>query len=317
MTPRRIAVAGVGAIGGLFGGRLAAAGHQVTFIARGATLDALRSRGLIVESFEGDLRLAVDATDDPATVGHVDVVLVCVKAHQIAALAPTLAPLVGPATLVIPMQNGVEASAHLAESLGPAVLEGFSRVIAESVAPGHVRHVASVATIAFAPRAGMTGPDAGILNAWRDVFRGAGIAVEETPDVTKALWEKFMFVEPLGSVGGASRVTIGEMLALPETRALLDACVREIMRIGQAKGATVDESSVASVWTRYDKLAAHGTASMQRDLMAGRASELEAQTGSICRMARLHGIAVPAHDALYALLAPQERRARNGTAPAP
>jgi 2-dehydropantoate 2-reductase len=314
VTPRRIAVVGVGAIGGLFGGRLAAAGHDVVFIARGATLDALEARGLVVDSPEGDLRLhPVACAEHAAGVGVVDLVLVCVKAGQVLPLAPSLLPLVGPGTLVIPVQNGVEASGQLAASLGDAVLDGYSRVIAEAVAPGVIRHVAVTPTIAFAPRVGAaTAPDAATLAEWREVFRGAGIAVEETPDVLRALWEKFMFVEPLGAVGAASRVAFGAMLAGAETRALLDACVREIMDIGRARGVSLDESSVDSVWARYDKLAPQGTASMQRDLMAGRPSEFDAQTAAICEMGRASGVATPAHDMLYAVLAPQERQARAG-----
>lgn len=310
MTPPRIAVVGVGAIGGLFGARLAAAGARVTFVARGETLRAMRDRGLRIDSPDGDLHLyPVDATDDVAAIGPVDLVLVCVKAGQVAELAPTLRPLVGPGTLVIPMQNGVEASGQLASVLGDAVLEGYSRVIAEAVAPAHVRHVAVPPTIAFARRPGRTMPPDDELLRWRDRFERSGIVVEVTPDARRALWEKFMFVEPLGAVGGASRVTFGEMMSLPDVRALLDACVREILAVGRAAGVDVDEASVASVWARYDKLAAAGTASMQRDLMAGRPSELEAQTGSIRRLARAQGIAVPAHDVLYAVLHPQERRA--------
>lgn len=305
--PRRIAVVGVGAIGGLFGGRLAAAGHEVVFLARGATLDALVERGLIVDSPEGHLRLhPVHGAEHAAGVGVVDLVLVCVKAGQVASLAPTLRPLVGDGTLVIPMQNGVEASGQLAAALGEAVLEGYSRVIAEAVAPGHIRHVAVTPTIAFAPRVGAASPPAeGVLAGWRALFRGAGLHVEETPDVQRALWEKFMFVEPLGAVGGAARVPFGAMLAVPETRALLDACVREIMAVGRARGVSLGEDSVAGVWARYDKLAPEGTASLQRDLMAGRPSEFDAQTVAICRMGRVAEVPTPAHDALYAVLAPK------------
>jgi 2-dehydropantoate 2-reductase len=312
VTARRIAIVGVGAIGGLFGGRLAAAGHEVVFIARGATLDALEERGLVVDSPEGDLRLhPVTCAEHPAGVGSVELVLVCVKAGQVAALAPTLRPLLGDGTLVIPMQNGVEASGQLAASLGEAVLEGYSRVIAEAVAPAHIRHVAVTPTLAFAPRVGAaTPPSEVVLAGWRRVFREARLVVEETPDVARALWEKFMFVEPLGAVGAAARVPFGELLAVPETRALLDACVREILAVGRVRGASLGEDSVASVWVRYDKLAPEGTASMQRDLMAGRPSEFDAQTAAVCRMGRAAGVPTPAHDALFAVLAPQARPAR-------
>jgi 2-dehydropantoate 2-reductase len=134
--------------------------------------------------------------------------------------------------------------------------------------------------------------------------------VEEADDLHRALWEKFMFVEPLGSVGGAARVPFGEMLATPATRALLEACVHEIAAVGRAAGVALDEDSVARVWSRYEKLPAVGTASMQRDLMAGRPSEFDAQTGAVCRLAMVHGVPVPAHEALHGVLAPQELLAR-------
>ena len=138
-----IAVVGVGGVGGAFGARLAKAGHDVTFIARGETLEALRTKGLVLDSVDGDLHLTdVKATDDPSTVGPVDVVLVCVKSTQIEAIAPTLKPLVGANTAVVPLQNGVEASAQLAKVLGDAhVLEGLARLISEQVGGHDRKHV--------------------------------------------------------------------------------------------------------------------------------------------------------------------------------
>ena len=225
----RIAVVGVGAVGGAFGARLAQAGHHVTFIARGATLAALRSAGLILESVDGDVHLTdVAATDDPATVGPVDVVLVCVKSTQIASIAPALRPLIGPTTAVIPLQNGVEASAQLADVLGDEhVLEGLARLIAEQVGPGRIKHSAVTPVLEFGARSA-TPPDAP-ARAWIAPFaaaiNAAGMHGLTPAHMDLALWEKFLFIDPFGTVGAATRSPMGVMRAVPETRALLDTCM--------------------------------------------------------------------------------------------
>jgi len=307
----RIAVIGAGAVGGTVGARLAHAGHDVTFVARGASLEALRTRGLRLDSVDGDLHLnAVQVTDDPATIGVVDVVLVTVKSTQVEALAPTLRPLVGAHTAVIPLQNGVEAGAQLARVLGDAhVMDGLARVIAELLAPGHVKHAAVTPVLEFGARADMP-PDAPAraqLVAFADALTGAGMVAVRPEHMDQALWEKFLFIEPLGTVGAATRVSLGDMRSVPETRALLDACLAEVRAVAIASGVPLGEAAVARTWKRYDSLPADTFASMQRDLMAGRPSEFELQTGSVVRLARQLGVATPAHDVLYATLLPGTR----------
>jgi 2-dehydropantoate 2-reductase len=309
----RVAVIGAGAIGGVLGARLQQAGHDVVFIARGATLDALRSRGLILESIDGDLTLpAVQVTDDPGTVGIVDVVLVCVKATQIASLAPSLRPLVGPATAVIPVQNGVEASELLAAALGEGnVLEGLGRVLVEQVAPGHIRHTAVTPIIEFGRRAG--GPEQSAAYAQiprvAAALRGAGLVAELPDDMGVAQWEKFLFIEPIGAVGAAARVPFGIVRSVPESRALIDAALHEVRNVGRAVGVAWPADAIDRVWARYDSLPADGSTSLQRDLMADRPSEFEAQTGAVVRIGRAHGVPTPVHDVLYAVLLPTAQSA--------
>ena len=309
--PLRIAVIGAGAVGGVYGGRLQQAGHDVTFVARGATLAALHTSGLRVDSVDGDLVLpTVRATDDLQTIGIVDVVLVCVKSTQVEALAPALRPLIGPATAVIPLQNGVEASAMLARVLGEAhVMEGLARLIAEQVAPGHIRHAAVTPVIEFGPRGAMPADAAARaqIAPFAAAITGAGMHAILPTDMESAQWEKFLFIDPFGSVGAATRAPIGVMRSIPETRALLEACVAEVRAVGAAMGVGLTDDAVALVWKRYDTLPPESTASMQRDLMAGRPSEFELQTGSVVRLGRVHGVPTPAHDVLYAVLAPSAR----------
>lgn len=309
----RIAVVGVGGVGGLFGGKLAQAGHDVTFIARGATLQALRTQGLRVESVEGDFWLpTVHATAEPAEVGPVSAVLLGVKAGQVAVVAPHLRPLLGPNTLVLPLQNGVEAPDQLAAVLGwEHVLGGYCRVIAQQIAPGQIRHSGVAPTVAFgALHAATRGPIAEL----RVAFEQAGVQVEMPADVRLAMWEKFLFVAPFGGVGAAARLPMQHLLAVPETRDLLRTCLQEMVAVAQASGVGLTSAAADRVWQLYEQTPAGGTASMQRDLMHGRPSELDAQTGTIVRLGRTYAVPTPAHNVLYAVLRPQELAARQDAA---
>ncbi|WP_373067690.1 2-dehydropantoate 2-reductase [Gemmatimonas sp.] len=309
----RVAVVGAGAIGGVLGARLQQAGHDVTFIARGATLAALKTRGLVLESVDGNLTLpSVQVTADPSTLGVVDIVLVCVKATQIASLAPSLRPLVGPSTAVIPVQNGVEASGLLAAALGEGnVLEGLGRVLVEQVDPGHILHTAVTPIVEFGRRAGAPVQSAAYvqIDRFAAALRGAGLVAILPDDMGVALWEKFLFIEPIGAVGAAARVPFGVVRSVPESRALIDAALHEVRKVGQAVGVAWPADSMVRVWARYDSLPPDGSTSLQRDLMAERPSEFDAQTGAVVRIGRAHGVPTPVHDVLYAVLLPTAQRA--------
>lgn len=305
----RIAVVGAGAVGGIFGARLAVAGHDVTFIARGSTLATLRRTGLFIESVHGDVHLSpVQATDDPASIGPVDVVLVAVKATQVAAVAPSLAPLLGPATAVIPTQNGVEGSIQLAAALGPAhVLEGVCRVIAGLAAPGHVRHTAVVPLLEIGPRAGHPPAPAvaAAIPAIAEAINAAGLQAVLPDNMAVALWEKFLFIEPIGAVIAASGESFGPVRTTPDTRALVDRALDEVIAVGRAVGVEWPADAKAAVWKRYDSLPPDERTSMARDLIARRPSEFDAQTGAVVRLGQQLGVATPVHDVLAALLRPR------------
>ncbi len=308
VSPLKIAVVGVGAIGGLFGARLIQAGHDVTFIARGQTLTVLQHDGLNVESIDGNIHLpTVPVTDDPSTIGPVDLVIVSVKATQIEAIAPSLRPLLGPRTAVMPVQNGVEASAQLASALGDQyVLEGVCRVIVEATSPGRIRHfaVSPMMEIGVRARTPADAPALAQLSAITAAITAAGIAVSTPERMEVALWEKFLFIEPFGLVGTATRVPIGVIRRIPETRALMDSCLHEVRAIAVALGVPLTTESVARVWQRYDALPAESTTSLQRDIIAGRVNEYDAQTGAVIRLAHRNGVSTPVHDVLHAALLP-------------
>jgi 2-dehydropantoate 2-reductase len=186
------------------------------------------------------------------------------------------------------------------------------------VGPARVRHAGDVPAVIFgargarAPHAGPLAPGArDALARLADAFRRADVAVDTPDDAEPALWEKALFVEPLGVVGAAARASFGELLGVPETRAALAACGREILAVARACGVALDDDAPARAWARYEALPAGGTTSMQRDLVAGRPSELEAQTGAVVRLGRARGVPTPVHDVLYAVLRPQEARARS------
>lgn len=306
----RIAIIGVGGVGALFGGRLSQAGEDVVFVARGEKLRALREKGLFVTSVDADIALpGINATDDIYSIGKVDAVVVCVKAEQLRDIAPTLRPLLHDESVVVPMQNGVEAADDLRSALPHRnVVAGLCRSIARQVALNRFEHSGVKAAVAFGSPGGDEPSSAELL---RQAYERAGVIVERPDDLLQAIWEKFLFVEPFGTVGAAARAPMGTVLRLDETRRLLEQCAREVMTVAAACGVTLDDAAFARTWQRYESTPPSGTASMQRDLMEGRPSELEAQTGSIVRLARRHAIAVPVHEALYAVLQAWDVAARS------
>ena len=279
----RIAVFGTGGAGGYFGGRLARAGEDVTFIARGEHLRALREHGLRVESVKGNFEIqSAQATDNPEEVGEVDVVIVGVKAWQVPEVAKAVRPLVGPGSYVLPLQNGVEAASQLAAVLGTdRVLGGLAKIFSSVVEPGRIRHVGGPASVAFGE---LDNRPSERVERLRKTFAQAGVTVEVPPDIHVALWEKFMFIAPFGGIGAVTRAPIGTLRSLPETRRMLEQDTREVFQVARASNIPLDDDAVARTMAFVDSQPPVGTASMQRDLVAGRPSELEAWNGAVVRL---------------------------------
>ncbi len=306
----RIAVFGAGAVGGYFGGRLAQAGEDVVLIARGEHLRAMQTHGLRVESIEGDFTVRpVEATDDLAAAGVVDAILVAVKAWQVPQAAREMRPMVGPETFVVPLENGVEAPSQLAAVLGEdRVLGGLCRIISALVAPGHIRHAGISPTIAFGELDGRRSERAERL---RDAFqRAKGVTPTIPPDIRVAMWEKFLFIAALSGVGAVTRAPVGVLRSLPETRHMLEQAMDEILAVAHARDVALPQETVAETMAFIDGLPPDGTASMQRDVIAGRPSELESQNGAVVRLGREAEVETPLHAFIYRSLLPQERRAR-------
>ena len=302
---------GTGGVGGYFGGRLAEAGEEVVFIARGEHLAALRDHGLRVTSTKGDLHIApAQATDDPSSVGPVDLVLVGVKAWQVAEAAKAIAPLVGPGTAVLPLQNGIEAPDQLAATLGSrAVLGGYCRLFAHIAGPGHIQHTGGE------PFVGHGELDGAVSERVRDIqqafTRAAGFEAEIAPDIRAAMWNKFIFIASLSAVGAYTDLPIGEIRSRPDTRRLLTDALTEAFAVARGDGIRLPDDTVAATLAFIDSLPGQGTTSMQRDIAAGRPSELEAQSGAVVRLGDRFGVAVATHRRIYDGLLPREREARD------
>jgi 2-dehydropantoate 2-reductase len=307
----RFAVVGAGGVGGYFGGRLAEAGRDVTFVARGAHLAALREHGLRVASTEGDFWVKnTQATDDIASVGPVDVVLFAVKTWQVREAADGLLPLLQAESAVLTLQNGVESPEVVARACGrERVIAGLCRLMSYIEAPGVIRHAGVTPTVDFGELRGGPSPRVEELRKVLEACRG--VTVTTPSDIQAALWDKFLFIAPFSAVGAVARKPAGQWRHVPQTRSLLEAAMREVVALAQARGVALPDSAIAKTLAFVDNLPKESTASMQRDLLDGKPSELEAQTGAIVRLGSAAGVAVPVNSFLYAALLPAELQARS------
>ena len=297
----RIAIFGTGGVGGYFGGRLARAGEDVTFIARGEHLRAIKENGLRVDSRTGDFTIfPAKATDDVTEVGEVDLVIVGVKAWQVPEAAREMQPLVGPGTTVVPMQNGVDAAPQLVSELGyENVIGGLCRIVTFVVGPGHIRHAGLKPSIII-----------GELNNRRSdrvvkieqLFRHAGVEITIAADIQVALWTKFLFIASFSGIGAISNAPAGIIRTDPKWRGLMIKAMEEIYALAHARGIKLPPDSIDTVLAGVNALPEDATSSMQRDIAAGKPSELESQTGAVIRLARDSGVPVPTHELIYETL---------------
>jgi 2-dehydropantoate 2-reductase len=305
----RIAVVGAGGVGGYFGGRLAQGGADVVFIVRGATLAALRTRGLRIESIKGDFALDdVQATDDARSVGVVDAVLLTVKAWQIPDALASIKPMLKNDTAIVPLENGMEAPQQIAQIVGLRhAVGGLCGIVSFAVAPGHIRHIGAEPFVMFGELDNHRSERVEKLHA---AFEDAGVRVEVPVDIHRSMWSKFLFIAPMSAVGAATRVPIGVWRSIPETRELVTQAIHEVLAVAAARGIDLGNDAVARTLDRYDGLPPESTSSLQRDVMEGKPSELDAQLGAVVRMGTEKSVPTPVFDTLYRALLPQERQVR-------
>jgi 2-dehydropantoate 2-reductase len=305
----RIVIFGTGGAGGYFGAQLARAGEDVIFIARGEHLSAIRTHGLCIEAPAGEIVIwPALATDNPSEIAHADVVLVGVKAWQVTEAAAAIRTMMGPQTFVVPLQNGVDAPSQLAAVLGTEhVLGGLCGTLSWVTAPGRIRSVGAGNFIKFAE---LDNRPSDRTEQLRRAFEQAGVKVEVPSDIHKALWDKFLFVTSFGGVGAVTRVPIGVVRTVPETRRLLEQCMQEVLALARARRVALANTVVADTMALVDSLAANGTTSLQRDITEGKPSELESWNGAVVRLGRDADVATPLHECIYRCLLPQELGAR-------
>jgi 2-dehydropantoate 2-reductase len=298
----KIAVIGAGGVGGYFGARLAQAGHDVTFVARGANLAAIRTNGLAVQSALGNATVRANATDDIASLEPVDVALFCVKLWDVEATAAVLASVVAKGGVVIPIQNGVDAPEILSRVLGANhVLGGVAYIAATIAAPGVIAHTGTMARLRVGAFAG--GP-ADRAAAFVDACKTAGVDAEQSPDIRRALWEKFVFLASMSGLTSVARQPVGVIRSDPDLRATMQAAMQEVCDLGRAKGVALPEGFVAAQLAFMDGLPHEMRSSMLNDLLAGNRLEAPWLSGAVARMAHESGSPAPVHSTLYAALKP-------------
>ncbi len=305
----KIAVIGVGGLGGYYGGLLSQVGHEVAFIARGPHLSALREKGLQVKSVHGDFHVApVRATDHPAEIGPADLVLVCVKTPAIDVAAKAALPMMGSDSVVMGLQNGIDAAERLGGVVGmDRVLGAVTWIAAYLEAPGVIRQVSDFRQIVLGELAGPITPR---VQRIVEALGRMGITVEAADDIRRRLWEKFVFIAGFSGIGALTRLEVGDYRAVPETRALMKSLMREVLSLARASGVHLDPATVDQAIARIDGAAARMKPSMQRDVEAGRPSELESMIGVIVREGRNLDIPTPTAAMLFASLLPGEIKAR-------
>ena len=296
----RVLIAGTGAVGGYFGARLARAGHDVVFLARGANLAALRERGLTIESVDGDLRLEhVTATDQLAGLAPVDLAIVAVKSYDTATVAAQIAPVVTAQTIVLSLQNGVENESLLASVLGlPPLVSAMTHIGAELIAPATVRHVAE-GTIYFGEPTGHETPRGRALAA---LFSAAGVRHHLSSDILLMLWDKLSWNAAHNAVTAVTRTTAGEAARIPATAAVLRAAMLEAIAVARAQGIGLDPAHVEPVLAFSAARLGTLRTSMLQDLERGRPLEHEALNGAVVRFGAAVGVAAPVNQTLYGLL---------------
>lgn len=299
----RIVVFGTGGVGGYLGGRLAQAGEDVTFIARGEHLRAIRSNGLKVDSPGGDFVInPAKATDNVGEVGATDLVILGVKAWQVPEAARAIKPLVGPNTTVLPLQNGVDAVPQLVEALGSEnIAGGLCRIVSYVVEPGHIRHAGFAPTIIIGE---LDNRRTERIAKIEGVFKHAGLDTTIAGNIQVALWTKFLFIASFSGVGALANAPAGVLRSDPKWRALMQSAMEEIYTLAHARGVDLPSDSVAKVMAAVDGLPDDATSSMQRDIAAGKPSELESQNGAVVRMAHESGVQAPTHTLIYQTLKP-------------
>ncbi|WP_320051640.1 2-dehydropantoate 2-reductase [uncultured Acetobacteroides sp.] len=304
----KFAIVGTGGVGGYFGAKLAAAGYDVTFIARGEHLRAIQTNGLRVKSINGDFTVkSAKATSSIAEVGVVDVVFVCLKAWQVRDMAPQLKPMIGDSTVVIPLQNGVMATDELREVLGErAVIRGLCRIFSKVESYGVIHHFGIDPTVIFGEN---SNEQTDRVLRIKGAFDRAGVTAVIPRDIEVEAWKKFLFICSSGLLA-VCRSSYGAVRELPETRQMLVDLFTETYHVAKAKGVNLKPDIIDKTMAMIDTFDYETTSSLTRDVMEGKPSEIEYQNGTVVRLGEKYGVPTPVNRFVYSCILPMEQRAR-------
>jgi 2-dehydropantoate 2-reductase len=297
----RIAVMAAGAVGGYFGARLAQAGHEVAFVARGRQLEALRAHGLRVESPLGDVHLPdVEVTDEPPGIGAVDLVLFSVKLWDTREAADAIKPLLKEETAVVSFQNGVVKDDILRQSLGTGhVIGGVCYIAATIAEPGLIRHSGSLQKLVFGEYDGSPSPR---VRQFRDACTGSGIDAEISDHIEQAIWEKFVFLVGLSGTTSLARSVIGPIRDHPRSRAFLHDVMAEVVQVARTQGVPLPADYADERLAFTDQLPANMTSSMHHDLEQGNRLEVDWLSGDVVERGARLGVATPCNRAIFDIL---------------
>lgn len=312
----KIAIFGTGGVGGYFGGLLANAGYEVSFIARGAHLQAMRQSGLRVNSVNGDFHLKqVQVTDEPTEIGPVDYVIVAVKHYHLDLVVPQIKPLVGPGTTIVPLLNGVDAHEKLAEAYSKdAVVGGLCSLVSMIESPGVIKQASKLRRVVIGELDHNRSER--VERIVQALAKGGAEAVH-ADNIHVALWTKFMFITSFGGVSSLARANAGEFLGCQASKDLFVRAMQEVNDLASAQGINLAPHAVENTLAFAEGFEPTATSSMQRDVEAGNLFELEAFNGTIVSLGKKYNVPTPVHETMYALLMPALMRAKQSRSPAP
>ncbi len=307
----KIAVMAAGGLGGYYGALLARNGHAVTFIARGAHLQAMREHGLTLKSVHGDFAVRpARATDNPAEVGPVDWVLFSVKTYDTAAAAQAMRPLVGPDTAVLTFQNGVESPEQIGAVVGiEHVLVAPTQIVSNITAPGLIEQKSAFRTTTVGEVQGGLTPRVEQIAA---ELAKTGVSASAAPDGLKPLWHKFIFIASTAGMTSLARTEPHTLFQLPEARRALHQAMEEVYAVGRALGVQMDPDIVERQYQFTLSLGAGQKPSMELDVEQGKRLEIDALSGAVIRLGSARGISTPVHQTIYAALKMQDDRVKAG-----
>ena len=304
-----ILIYGIGGVGGYFGGKLAQTGHNVTFIARGAHLEAIKKNGLQVKSVNGDFTAKPDlATDNLSEIPEPDLVILGVKSWQVSASAKALQPYLKPESVILPLQNGADNIEKLLKIVPKnQVLGGLCRIISYVQEPGVIEHPAFEPSVIFGE---IDNSKSERVLAIKKVFDEAGFTNKIADDIQAEIWKKFLFICTISGLGGLTRVPIGKIRESEYLYKVMQDTANEILAVAKAKGINISETDVENTFKGINNQNPETTASTQRDIMEGKPSELENFNGYIVKQGLELGIPTPANKMIYECLLPMENEAR-------